>query len=30
VVRAPDVQPLLDALGTLPGWNVDVDPVNVL
>lgn len=30
VVRAPHVQPLLDLLGPLPGWTVDVDPVNVL
>jgi primosomal protein N' (replication factor Y) len=30
VVRAPEVQRLLDALGPLPGWTVDVDPVNVL
>jgi primosomal protein N' (replication factor Y) len=30
LVRAPNIHPLLDALGPLPGWTVDVDPVNML
>ena len=30
LLRAPDVHPVLDALGPLPGWTVDVDPVSML
>jgi len=30
MLRAPDPQPVLDALGPLPGWTVDVDPVSML
>ena len=30
LLRAPDVQPVLDDLGPLPGWMVDVDPVSML
>lgn len=30
ILRAPDVQPILDALGPLPGWTIDVDPVSML
>jgi primosomal protein N' (replication factor Y) len=30
LVRAPDVHPLLDELGPLPGWTVDVDPGSML
>ncbi len=30
LLRATDVQPILDALGPLPGWVVDVDPVSML
>ena len=30
LVRAPDVHPLLDALGPLPGWTVDIDPGSML
>ncbi len=30
LVRAPDVHPILAALGPLPGWIVDVDPVSML
>lgn len=30
LVRAPDVHPLLDELGALPGWTVDVDPGSML
>jgi primosomal protein N' (replication factor Y) len=30
LLRAPDVHPILDALGPLPGWIVDVDPVSML
>jgi len=30
LLRAPDVQPVLDGLGPLPGWTVDVDPVSML
>jgi primosomal protein N' (replication factor Y) len=30
LVRAADVQPLLDELGPLPGWIIDVDPVSML
>ncbi len=29
-VRAANVQPILDALGPLPGWMIDVDPVSML
>jgi primosomal protein N' (replication factor Y) (superfamily II helicase) len=29
-VRAPAVHPLLEALGPLPGWMIDVDPVSML
>jgi primosomal protein N' (replication factor Y) (superfamily II helicase) len=30
LVRAPDVHPLLDELGPLPGWTVDIDPGSML
>ncbi len=30
LVRAPNVHPLLDELGTLPGWIVDIDPSSML
>ena len=30
LLRADDVHPVLEALGPLPGWTVDVDPVNML
>ena len=30
LLRAPAPAPLLDALGPIPGWMIDVDPVNVL
>ncbi len=30
LVRAKDVHPLLDVLGPLPGWTVDVDPGSLL
>jgi primosomal protein N' (replication factor Y) len=30
LLRAPDVHPIVEALGPLPGWIVDVDPVNML
>jgi primosomal protein N' (replication factor Y) len=30
LLRATDPAPVLAALGPLPGWRVDVDPVNVL
>ena len=30
LLRAADVQPVLDAVGPLPGWNVDVDPISML
>ena len=30
LLRANNPAPLLDALGPVPGWTVDVDPVNVL
>jgi primosomal protein N' (replication factor Y) len=30
MLRATDPAPLLAALGTLPGWMVDIDPVHVL
>ena len=30
ILRARDVQPILDALGPLPGWAVDVDPISML
>lgn len=30
LVRAADVHPLLDELGPLPGWTVDVDPSSML
>ncbi|PLS82799.1 MAG: primosomal protein N' [Chloroflexi bacterium] len=30
LVRAPDIHPLLDELGPLPGWTVDVDPGSML
>jgi primosomal protein N' (replication factor Y) len=29
-IRATAVQPILDALGPLPGWMIDVDPVSML
>ncbi|WP_029215366.1 primosomal protein N' [Kallotenue papyrolyticum] len=30
LLRAPSVHPLLDALGPLPGWIIDVDPVSLI
>ncbi len=30
MLRTADAQPVLEALGPLPGWTVDVDPVNML
>lgn len=30
LLRASDVQPVLDDLGPLPGWMIDVDPVSML
>lgn len=30
LLRAPSVHPLLEALGSLPGWTIDVDPVSLI
>jgi primosomal protein N' (replication factor Y) len=30
LARAANIQPLLDELGPLPGWTVDIDPVSML